>query len=193
MYKEKMNDILKDIENKEVDIAGGAIVGMNLSIVNSLIIYISNLTIGKKNYMLVQDKVKSILSEAEKLKKNSLDIIDGDKDILEEILNAYKLRKEKNEEYEHVCKKAVEFCMKVLNNGFDTIKLAERISKVGNKMLASDFKICALYSFASIESAIVNVEINLNSIEDENFKDIVRQNCKLILEEATKIKNNICK
>ena len=193
MYKEKIEDILDDIENKEIDIAGGAIVGMCLSIVNSLIKYISNLTLGKKKYEDVQDEVKNIIEEAEKLKKDCQDIIDKDKDLLEEILEVYKLRKEKPEQYEIVCKKAVDFCLDVLNKAFNTIKLAERISKVGNRMLASDFKICASYSFASVESAIVNVEINLNPIEDESFKNKVRKDCNLILEEAKKIKDNICR
>ena len=44
MYNEKLNPILADLENKEVEIAGGSVVGMVLSTINSLIIYISNLT-----------------------------------------------------------------------------------------------------------------------------------------------------
>ena len=52
MYYEKLIPILSDLENKEIEIAGGSVVGMNLATINSLIKYISNLTLGKKKYEL---------------------------------------------------------------------------------------------------------------------------------------------
>ena len=186
MYFEKMNPILNDLENKEIEIAGGSVVGMTLSTINSLIKYIANLTIDKKNYENVQDKVKEILEKAEKLKQNSLQAIDKDKEILEEILNAYKIRKENAEKYVQVCKQAVEFCMNVVNIANETLKLSDEISKVGNKMLSSDFKICKYYSIASIQSAMENVYINLKSVEDEQYVNKIEEECKQILEEIQK-------
>lgn len=191
MYKDKINDILLDLENKEIDIAGGAVVGMVLSITNSLIKYISNLTIGKKKYLEVQKEIESILFDAEELKQNTLRIIDKDKEILEEILSAYKLRRENVENYNNVNKKAVEFCMQVVDMAFETLKLTERISKVGNRMLVSDFKVCASYSYASVESAIVNVNINLDSIDSNRYKTEIKNKCDIILKKAEKIKVNI--
>ena len=43
----------------------------------------------------MQDKVKEILEKAENLKQNSLEAIDKDKEVLEEILNAYKTGQKK--------------------------------------------------------------------------------------------------
>ena len=186
MYFEKMNSILNDLENKEIEIAGGSVVGMTLSTINSLIKYIANLTINKKNYEDVQDKVKEILEKAENLKQNSLQSIDKDKEILEEILVAYKSRKENAEKYAQVCKNAVEFCMSVVNTANETLKLSDEISKVGNKMLSSDFKICKYYSIASIQSAMENVYINLKSVEDEQYVNKIEEECKQILEEIQK-------
>ncbi len=184
MYKEKLEPILEDLENKEIEIAGGSVVGMNLAIINSLIRYISNLTIGKKKYEDVQDEIKSIILEAKILKTDSMQVIDQDKEILEKILNAYKKRKENEEEYQYACRESVEFCMEVLDIAFSTLKLSDRISKVGNKMLSSDFKISKYYAFASVESAIVNVEINLDSIKNEEYKSKIKEQYTNILEEA---------
>ncbi len=181
MYFEKMNPILNDLENKEIEIAGGSVVGMALSTINSLIKYIANLTIDKKNYENVQDKVKKILEKAENLKQNSLQAIDKDKEVLEEILVAYKSRKENAEKYAQVCKNAVEFCMSVVNTANETLKLSDEISKVGNRMLSSDFKICKYYSIASIQSAMENVYINLKSVEDEQYVNKIEEECKNIL------------
>ena len=63
MYYEKLLPILSDLENKEVEIAGGSVVCMVLSITNALIDYICNLTKDKKNYENVRDEVLIIKKE----------------------------------------------------------------------------------------------------------------------------------
>lgn len=190
MYNEKLKPILSDLENKDIEIAGGAVVGMILSITNSLIEYICNLSLGKKNYLSVQDEVIKIKDDAEKLKLEVLDAIDKDKQVLEKILKAYKLRKEEPNKLEKAEKEAVIFCIEVTKKAVETLKLADRISKVGNKMLASDFKISKYYAFASVEASIVNVKINLDSIEDEQFKAENEAIYTKLYEEAKTIKEN---
>ena len=102
------------------------------------------------------------------------------------MLNLYKLKKESPEQYWQMCIKAVEFCLNVLELAFETLKISDEISKIGNKMLSSDFKICKYYSYASIQAAIVNVEINLSGIEDEKYKISVKNKCDEILELSKK-------
>ena len=184
MYNEKMKPILDDLENKELEIAGGSVVGMVLSTVNSLITYIANLTLNKKNYEDVQDKVAEILEKAQELKQKSLDAIDKDKEILEEILSAYKLKNDEPEKYQEVCRKSTEFCMEVVYTANETLKLADEISKVGNRMLESDFKICKYYGVASVWSSVENVYINVKYIEDEEYKRNVEEKCKNILQNS---------
>lgn len=191
MYNEKLVPILSDLEDKTIEIAGGSVVGMVLAITNSLIQYICNLSIGKKNYLDVQDEILSIKQDAQKLKLEVLDAIDKDKEVLEEILKAYKLRKEEPLELEKAEKEAVLFCIDVTKKALDTLILADRIEKVGNKMLSSDFKISKYYAFASVEASIVNVKINLESVQDEMFKKESEKIYKKILEDAKKIKENM--
>ncbi len=193
MYNEKLKPILEDIENKDVEIAGGSVVGMVLSELNSLIKYICNLTIGKKKYLDVEEEVIKIKEDAENLKNDVLQIIDKDKEILEKILEAYKTRKEEPEKYQEANKRAVEFCIEVTEKALETLKLANRISNVGNKMLSSDFKICAYYGMASVEASIVNVKINLDSIEDEQYKFETKLKYLKMLNTAELIKLEILK
>lgn len=181
MYLEKMQPILGDLENKEIEVAGGSVVGIVLSTINSLIKYIANLTVGKKKYEDVQDKIKEILGEAEKLKNKSLQSIDKDKEILEEILKAYKTKKENEQKYQEVCKRATDFCMQVVYIAESTLKLTKEISKVGNKMLESDFKICKYYAIASVQAAIENVYINVKALNDEEYICDIENKCRDIL------------
>ena len=184
LYNEKLKPLLNDIENKEIELAGGSTVGMVLSITNSLIDYICNLTIGKKKYEDVQDEVLVIKKETENLRNETLEIIDKDKEVLEKILTSYKVRRENANQFEKANREAVEFCVKVTQKAVETLKLVERISKVGNRMLESDFKICKIYAFASIEASIVNVECNLNFVSDEEFKKKIRNTYNKEYEDA---------
>lgn len=182
MYAEKIEDILQDLENKELEIAGGSVVGMILSTVNSLIKYIANLTIGKKNYADVQEQVKQILQEAENLKRKAMLSIDKDKEVLEKMLLTYKNRKEEPLTYQQACREAVEFALEVVEIAYKTLELSKEIAKVGNKMLASDFKICEYYSEASIKASKENYFINYNSIEDAQYKEKINNEYLKILD-----------
>ncbi len=185
-----MEEILNKIENKDIEYAGGSVVGVVLSTINALIIYISSLTINKKNYENVQDDIKKIIVEAKNLKRESKKAIDEDSAILKKLLSSFKKRKTNYEEYAQICMENVEFCLKVLSIAYNTLELSNKISKIGNKMLSSDFKICIYYSYASVKSAITNVEVNLKSLEDSKYKENVKKNCDTILEKSKKIINN---
>lgn len=190
-HKEKIKPILNDLEDKEIEFAGGSVVGMMLSITNSLINYICNLTIGKKKYEAVQKEVLAIKEEAKLLRNEALDIIDQDKEVLEKILAAYKIRKGNPEKYEKANKEAVKFCIKVTEKGVETLKLVERITKVGNRMLASDFEISGIYAFASVQASIVNIEINLKSVQDEEFKTEMKKIYHKVYEEANILRERL--
>ena len=188
MYYEKLLSILSDLENKDVEIAGGSVVNMILSITNALIDYICNLTKDKKNYENVREEVIEIKKESEELRKKSLKAIDQDEIILNEILEAYKKRKQKPEKLEEACKKSAEFCLIVTKNALSTLKLAKRISQIGNKMLSSDFKICIMYAYTSVEAGIENVKINIDSVKDEKFKKKMAEEYKKVYEYAKFLK-----
>ncbi len=42
-------------------------------------------------------------------------------------------------------------------------------------MLKSDFEICVYYAYAALEASIVNIKVNLNSVDDTNFKKFYRR------------------
>ena len=184
MYSNKIEEILLDLENDKIHLAGGSAVGMVISIVNSLIKYIANLSLGKKKYEDVQEQIKEILNNAEKLKESAMIAIDKDKEVLEKILDAYKLRKENEEKYQEVLKMATEFCIQVVTISYDTLKLADGISKVGNRMLESDFKICKYYAFSSVQAAIENVKINVKEIKDKEYKNYIEAKYRKILDDS---------
>ena len=191
MYYEGIEPYLNNLEDKNIGIAGGSVVAMAMSSINSLIIYICNLTIGKKKYMEVEDKVSEILSEANTLKTKTLQFIDDDKAVLDKILTAYKNRMENPNAYYQACKDGVDFCLEVLETSVAILQLAEKISLYGNRMLSSDFQICAHLGLASVKSSIVNVNINLIEELGAEYTECINRKCQNLLNEAVDISERI--
>lgn len=190
MYYEKLIPILSDIENKDIEIAGGSVVLMNLSITNSLIDYICNLTIDKKKYENVREEIVKIKQQCEILRKKNLEEIDEDVRILKMILERYKRRKKEPEKLEEIYKKSAEFCLQVTENALSILKLAKKISQIGNKMLKSDFRICIMYAYTSVKAEIENVKINVYSVKDESYQKEMTEKYKKLQKEADEIYNN---
>jgi hypothetical protein len=52
----------------------------------------------------------------------------------------------------------------------EVIKLAQRVLVIGNKNVLSDAKVAIACAHAAFYSSLYNVDINLHSIKDEDFK-----------------------
>lgn len=194
MYKDQsIQKFCDDLSSKNVQMGGGSNIALNCATTNSLIQYICNLTIGKEKYINVEDDVKNILIESKNIQKYMLDSIDRDSNILQDILVAWKNRKNDENKYIGVCKEAVDFGIEILDKSFETLKLVEKISKIGNTNLASDFEIACFYAYSSVEASITNIKINLKSINDEKYKVDKEEKCKAILKESDLIKAEIIK
>ena len=57
-------------------------------------------------------------------------------------------------------------------------------AKLGNKNAISDAGVSVLMLQASIESAILNVKINLSSLKDELYKEKVKKRCCELVEKG---------
>ncbi len=168
MYPEgTINQFLDDLASESSIPGGGSAAALAGSMTAAVVSFISNLTIGKKKYEDVEPEAKEILKEAEELKKELVNMVDEDSEILKEILATYK--KGDKEKLLTVSKKAVDFSMEMTKKCVDIMELSLHISKIGNRMLASDFEVAAFIGDAAVNSAIANVKINLKSIKDEDY------------------------
>lgn len=190
MYPEgTVNQFLDDLASESSIPGGGSAAALAGSMTAAVVSFISNLTIGKKKYEDVEDEAKEILAKAEELRKELVNMVDEDSQILEEILATYK--KGDKEELLAVSKKAVEFSMDMTRKCVDIMDLSLHISKIGNRMLASDFEVAAFIGDAAVNSAIANVKINLKSIKDEDYVERIEDNYSQLREKSNDLKEEI--
>ncbi|MCJ7497488.1 MAG: cyclodeaminase/cyclohydrolase family protein, partial [candidate division Zixibacteria bacterium] len=80
---------------------------------------------------------------------------------------------------------------KTMEKSLEVLKLSRVVVEKGNVNTISDAGASALMAKSALEGALMNVKINLKSIEDQEFVSGLREKSESILSEATKLKEEI--
>ena len=177
-----VKNFLSELASNSPAPGGGSVAALAGALGAALSSMVCNLTIGKEKYEKVQDEIKKVFRESEKLRGHLTELIDKDTDAFNEVIRALKMpkdtdvQKEKRKEalqkgYKNAAMvpfEAAKTCEKILD-------LARVVAEKGNQNSITDASISAIMANAGVHSAILNVEINLGSIKDEQFVGKIRR------------------
>jgi len=149
-----LNKYLNDLSAKLPAPGGGSAAAFNAAMAVSLISMVVNFTLGKPKYALFQKELKKILAASEKLRRSFLELVDRD-------IAAYESKD---------LRKATAVPLEVARLSCQATKLCLPLIKKGNVNLISDIAVAAVSLESAFMSACFNVEINLKSLKDKNFK-----------------------
>jgi len=155
---------------------GGSVAALAGALGTALSSMVCNLTIGKEKYRDVEGEIKEVLGKSEQLRKRLTELIDEDTEAFNDVMKAFKMPKETEEQIEKR-KQAIQKGYKTAATvPLETAKTCEKILDVamviaekGNQNSITDSAVSALMAQAGVESAILNVKINLGSIKDDKF------------------------
>ncbi len=160
----------------------------------AMVSMVANLTLGKKGYEEHQDKVKSIIPELESIIKRLKELTIKDMEVFQEVVKAWKMPKETDEErkkrekaMEEATKKATMVPMDVCRACIDALRIAEDLATYGNKSAISDVGVGAYLLLSALKGAMFSVDINLKSIKDQGFKKEVEEERAKLLGEAQEL------
>ncbi|WP_101772428.1 cyclodeaminase/cyclohydrolase family protein [Peptostreptococcus faecalis] len=173
-----MSEFSNDLGAKKTMPGGGSAAAYVATLANSLASMVANFTVGKKKYAQFDDDIKEILEKAENLNDKVIDLVDEDIRQFLPLADAYKMpstteneKKEKELELQRCLKNAAKVPMDLLKICNEILYLHEELLEKGSKMLISDVGVGVQFLRASALSAKLNILINLNSINDEDFKN----------------------
>jgi glutamate formiminotransferase/formiminotetrahydrofolate cyclodeaminase len=161
---------------------GGSVAALCGALSAALSSMVSNLTVGKKGYEDVQDKVKEIAVVAQGLKDEFLRAVDLDTVAFNKVMDALRMKK-KTEEQKREREEAVQSATRqatlvpkgVLEKSIEALELAKSVATQGNKNSLSDAGVAGLTARAAAEGAYFNIVINLPDIKDKKFKEETRK------------------
>ena len=171
-------DFIRELGSSAPAPGGGSVAAMSGSTAAALIEMVANLTIGKTKYESVQEEMKEIQGRMCQVKEDFIHYINKDSAAFMELMGAFKLPKETDEE-KHIRKEEIQrttkqaalvpFEIGVL--AASLLPLAETVIVKGNTNAITDGAIAVINARAAVKSAFLNVRINLGSIQDQEFVD----------------------
>lgn len=198
----KVIDFVNEVDSKSPAPGGGSVSALASSLGLALTRMVGHLSVGKKKFKALDEDIqfsfKSIIESFEEMKVEMLELIDKDTDAFNLIMAGFKLPKETDEEkslrsikIEEGTLEAIKIPFRVAVLSLDALMNIEYILKYGNKNTLSDIGVSALLLSAGLEGAILNVKINIPGITSDETKEYYLSKSKEILNEGTKLKNEI--
>jgi len=194
MWCEKsLKNYLDKLASKSPTPGGGSTAALLGALAAGLVSMVSNFTLGKPKYKKVEKSVGRILERAEKLRERLSQLTEEDCLAYRKISDAYRLPKgeERNKVMQKALHQAVKVPFEVANLSFKLLKLNAELVKKGNRNLISDVGVSVIFALSALESAAINVEINLAGIKDRGFVTGKRKNLKFLLKEGKKIEKDV--
>ena len=166
---------------------GGSVAAFSAGVAAALTEMVANLTLGKKGYEEVQEEMKEIAGKGINYRKQFVEDIDRDSDAFNEVMAAFKLPKETDEEKEARknaiqagSKNATLVPLQVAKNAFEMMDMIEKVVEQGNKNAVTDGAVAAMMARTAVLSALYNVKINLGSIKDTAFVEKVTKEMNVL-------------
>ncbi|TFB09078.1 methenyltetrahydrofolate cyclohydrolase [Candidatus Atribacteria bacterium MT.SAG.1] len=184
----KVSKFLDELASNSPTPGGGSVAALAGALGAALLSMVGNLTIGKKKYKDVEDDFKKIISSSERLRYELSQLIEEDVKVFNNFMATYKMPKETEDEKkiraEKIQKSLIEAAkvpLRVAYKCLDILSLSKEVAEKGNINVVSDAGVAALMAEAALESAILNVKINLRMIKDEKIRTELYSSIKEIL------------
>jgi formiminotetrahydrofolate cyclodeaminase len=186
------------LASKEPAPGGGSAAALVGSIGVALSSMVANLTIGKEKFKDKEELMKEIIQKNEKLQKELLELIEKDAEAFNKVADALKLPKNNPEEkekrkeiLENALKEASLVPLEVMKKSLEALKILENTLGNSTPNAVSDIGVSALCLKSAIQSAWLNVKINLVSIRDKDFVYEIQRQAESLLEDGIQLANRI--
>ena len=188
-----ITEFLQQTASAEPLPGGGCTAALNAALAASLTEMVANLTIGRKEFQAVEDEMKKIAQAAADLRKKLQNDIDNDAQAYREVLAAFKLpkntddeKKQRSSAIQQAFKTAATVPLGVARDALKIMDLASRAIAHGNQNAVSDGAVGVLASRTAALAALYNVKINLSAIKDP---DLVKE----LTQESENLENQVIK
>ena len=186
LIDKKVSNFLDELASNSPTPGGGSVAALAGALGASLISMVGNLTVGKKKYEDVEEDIKKIVSSSEKLRYELSQLIEEDVKVFNNFMSTYKMPKETEDEKKIRVEKiqeslieAAKVPLRVAYKCLDILSLSKEAAEKGNINVVSDAGVAVLMAEAALDSAILNVKINLRMIKDEK---VITELCSSIKE-----------
>lgn len=176
-----IRQMLNELASKAPTPGGGSIAALTGAMAAGLLTMVCDLTIGKKAYVEFEPQAISLREQAEAQRAELESLAQADIDVFNNLMAAYKLPKTTDADaatrraaIQNVTRQATEVPLRVARASAALLPLCRPLAEGGSRNAISDVGVAALLIQSAIPSAILNVDINLATLEDKLFVNETR-------------------
>lgn len=186
-------DFAGELASKKPVPGGGGAAALSGALGIALNSMVANYSKGKKKFIEFETQHEEILKKGERLREELLAAIQKDAENFEPLSKAYVMpsateeeKRIKEEVMQECLKKANSAPMETLSLTYEGILLHEKLADISSKTIISDIGVGVQLLKAALNSAYLNVLININSITDEDYVDKNKKSAEKLLKDGNK-------
>ncbi|MFP3896322.1 MAG: cyclodeaminase/cyclohydrolase family protein [Anaerolineales bacterium] len=196
--EQRISDFLDALASGEPVPGGGSGAALGGALAAALVSMVCNLTIGKKGYEETEETMSEILERSEALRAELTDLLEADTEAYSRVMAAYRMPRQSAEEkaarqkaLQKALREATEVPLAIADDCARIVDLALPAAQKGNRWAVSDAGVGALLAEASMRASLLNVYINLGSIDDEEYRKKIRAKVRTVIENKAERKDEV--
>ncbi len=186
-----VKEFINKVSSNDPVPGGGSVSALNGALAATLSAMVANLTTGRKKYAEVDDLMQKFSARFQKIADDLLTDVDRDSDAYNRVFSAFRLPKETDEEkalrseaIQRETKYAAQVPMEVARIVHSMLPQIAAVAQKGNSNAITDACVAMMCARTAVLSALLNVKINLSSINDERFVKEMRDEAEQIEKET---------
>ena len=194
--EQKVSEFLDALASKEPVPGGGSGAALAGGLGAALVSMVCNLTIGKKGYEQAWEPLTELRVRSEELRARMVELLEADTQAYGKVMETYRLPRDtaeakaaRKEAMQAALRHAAEVPLQIAESCGAVVDLALPAAELGNRWAVSDAGVGALLAEAAMHAALLNVEINLASIDDQAFVAATRQRIEAMTRTCTQTKD----
>ncbi|MDO5755705.1 MAG: cyclodeaminase/cyclohydrolase family protein [Tissierellia bacterium] len=200
LIKKNLQEFAEVVKSDAPTPGGGSVSAYASMIGSALANMVGGLTIDKKAFEKLSDDEKETMKSHQERISELMDdfgkLVDDDATSFDSVMDAFKMPKETDEEkkarsekIQEGYKKALEVPLSTAEKSLELLELQSIYAEKGNGNAITDIGVGTMLAHVGLEGALLNVEINLSSLKDEDYRKEVTEKVKNIREKGLELKD----
>ena len=183
----KVTELINEVGAGTPAPGGGAVAGLAGGVGVALTMMVNGLTLDKKGFENDRERLLDAIAKGNELKERFIDVMNRDSEVFDVLIESLALPKD-DDEHKAIRRGAVQASFRTMMEiCSEAIDLCAGLVGTTNPNVVSDLGIAALTLKTAMESAWLNVLINLSSLKDKAFRDECCQKGEALLAHAVPI------
>ena len=193
-----IQELLDVLSSKEPVPGGGGASALAGALGNALGQMVSNLTIGKKKYALVEDEIKELAERMKGIQGQFTQLADQDAKVFAPLAKCYSLPSGTEEEKAYKAEvmearllDASLVPMEIMEKAAEMLEIMDILADKGSRMAVSDVGVGVQFIRTALLGAVMNVYINTKSMKNREKAEEMNEKAERLIREGTEAADRI--